>query len=106
MRYQGRGSNPKIVLDRSHGNIYGRCRGRGFNLTKQKVWKKCESLGSGICSIRYEIQAEKYTKTMEVILNYIRGNFNEGNGVKLALEELNHFDFNIIKPKIPDLLPL
>ena len=33
-------------------------------------------------------------------------NSNEVNDVKSALEELNNFDFNIIKPKTPDSIPL
>ena len=37
--YQGRGSNPKRGFGRCRGNLYGRGRGRGFNLTK-KILKK------------------------------------------------------------------
>ena len=102
--YQGRGGNSGRGFGRGRGNSY--VRGRGFNPTKLKVRGKCEALGSDVYYIWDARQADKYTKTTEAILNYIQGNFNEGKNVKEALEELNHFDFNIIKPKTPDSIPV
>ena len=43
---------------------------------------------------------------MEAILNHIQGNSKEGNNVKYKLEELNSYDFNLIKPKTPYAIPV
>ena len=98
-RYQGCGINTKRGFGRGFGNTYSRGQVHGFNMAKPKVKWKFEALGSDVYLIGYAQQAERYTKTTEAILNYIQGNSNEGNNVKEALEELNHFCFNIIKPK-------
>ena len=63
---------------------------------KPKVRGKCEDLGRDVYSIGDARKGNKYTKRMEAILNYIQVNFTKGNYVKKVLEELNHFDFNII----------
>ena len=101
MRYQGHVSNSIIWFIRVCDKSYGRGRGPGFNLMKLKVWGECEALGSDVYYIVYSRKSDKYTKTAEAILNYIQGNFNKGNDLKEALEEINHFEFNIIKPKTP-----
>ena len=62
---------------------------------------ECEALGDNMYSIGDTRQADKYTKTTEVILNYIQANYTEGNDVKEALENLNDYDFDQIKPVIP-----
>ena len=80
--YQGRGSNYGRGFGRGCDNLYGKGRGRGFNPTKPRVRGKCEALGSGVYLIGYAQQADKYTKTTLAILNYIQGNFDEGNNVK------------------------
>ena len=80
--YQGRVSNYGIVLVRGGGNSYGRGRGCGFNPTKPKVPVKCEGLGIDTYSIRDARQADNNTKTIEAILNYIRGTFTQGNDLK------------------------
>ena len=64
-----------------------------------------EALGSDIYSIRDVRQADKYTRTTEDILNYIKDNLNEGNDVNDTLEEFNHFVFSIIKLKTLDSIP-
>ena len=80
--YKGCGSNPGRGFNRDRGNLCGRGQGRGFNLTKTKVREKFEDLGSGVYLIGDAWQPDKQTKTTEVILNYIQGNFKGGNNVK------------------------
>ena len=106
MIYQGWVSNSRIGSGRGRGNLYGRGRGCGFNPTKPKVQGKFEALVSYVYLIGYARQSDNYTKTTEAIINYIQGNFNEGNDVKELLELLNNFDFNIIKPKTIDAITL
>ena len=72
--YQGCGSNYGRGFVRGHGKLYGRGQGHWFNNTKPKVWGKCDPLGSDAYYIWDAIQAGKYTKTKEAILNYIQGN--------------------------------
>ena len=88
--YQERVSNTGRIFFRSSGNSYGRVRCRGFNLTKPKVRRKCEALGSNIYLIGDTQQVDKYNKTTEEILNHIQVIFNKGNYVKGVVEELNH----------------
>ena len=45
----------------------------------------------------YPQQVEKYIKATESILNHIQGIFDEVNYVKEALEELNHYEFIVLK---------
>ena len=85
MIYQGSGSNVRRGLVIVIGNWYVRVEGRGFNPTKTKFRLKCEALGGNLYSIGDAQQANRYTKTMEVILKYIQGNFNKGNDVNKAL---------------------
>ena len=99
--YQWCGSNSGRGFGWVHKNLYRKGWGRGFNPTKLKVRGKYESLGSNVYQIGDSRQAEKYTKMMEVILNYTKGNFKKRNDVKESLEELNNFDFNIIEPETP-----
>ena len=82
--YQGRVSNNGRGFSKNIGNSYYRSRGRGFDPTKTKVWGKFEALGSYIYSIGYALQADKYTKTKEAILDHIQINFNKWNDVKDA----------------------
>ena len=103
-RYQGYVSNIGKGFVRGRGNSYGRGQGCGFNFMKQKVWGKCEALGSDIYLIGNALQADNNIKTREVTLNHIHGNQSEGKDVKEELEELNHFNSNIIKPETPDII--
>ena len=89
--YQGCVSNTRRGFVRGCSNSYNRCQGCGFNMEKPKFWGKCEVLGSNVYSIGDVQQADKYTKTMEAILNHIQGNFNKINYVKEVLEELNDY---------------
>ena len=105
-RNQGQGSNPGRGFGRGWGNLYGRGRVHGFNTTKPKVWEKWKALRSDVYFTRYEQQEDKYTKKVEAIPNYTKGNLNEGNDIKEWLGELKNFNFNIIRPKKPDSIPL
>ena len=98
-RYQGCGITAEREFNGGPVNLYRRGQGRGFNPTKPKVQGKFEALVIYVYLIGYARQSDNYTKTTEAIINYIQGNFNEGNDVKELLELLNNFDFNIIKPK-------
>ena len=104
--YQGSGINSVKIFVRGLVHLYGIGQGQRFNPTKPKFRGKCEALGSDVYLIVDAQQADKYTKIMESILNYIQCNFNKGNYVKQALEELKIFNSNIVKPKTPDSIPL
>ena len=86
MIYQGHGSNSGIWLFIGRGHLYRRGQGSKFNPTKPNVWVKCEYLIRNVYSIIDAWQADKYTKTMEAILNYVQDNFTKGNYVKKSLE--------------------
>ena len=103
--YQVHGINSGRGFVRGHGNAYGRGLYHGFNPTKPKVREKFEALGNDAYSTGDARQAYNYTKTMEVLINCIQINFNGGKYAKSSLKELNHFEFNITRPKTPDSIP-
>ena len=104
--YQGRGSNLGRWFGIGHGNTYGRGWGRRFNPTKPKFRGKREALRSDVYSIGDARQEEKYTNNTEAVLNYIQGYFNKYIDIKEALGDLNHSNFNIIRPKTPDSIAM
>ena len=81
-------------------NIYSRGPCHGFNPTKPKVREKFEALGNDVYSTGDSRQAYNYTKTMEVVINCIRINFNGEKYAKSSLKELNHFWSSNIKFKM------
>ena len=104
-RYQVRGDNTIRRFGIIRSNSYRKVWGHGFNSTKPKVRRIFEALGSNLYSIEYPQKADKYTKTTEAILNHIKGSINEGNDAEEALEEINNYNFNVIKPKTPGKIP-
>ena len=87
---RGRGRN-----NRSNNN------NNGTNRSKNVPELALKELGENVYYIGDAKSADRYVKTTEAILGYLRRKLSYGDDIKWALEHLQEYDLDSEKPKVP-----